>query len=169
MASSGLTSADHYQAAPRQFISFTIGEEEYGVDIIAIREIKGWSAATLLPDTPQYMRGVIDLRGAIIPILDLRARFGGGHTLAGNRHVVIVVAMDGREVGILVDAVADILTVDRDQIQPVPELDHIHRAEVLSGIVTVDGRMVALLDLPLLLPHTDAPPLAPTSIPAEAG
>lgn len=141
----------------RQFISFTIGEEEYGVDIIAIREIKGWSAATALPDTPDYMRGVIDLRGAIIPILDLRTRFGGGHTQVSSRHVIIVVAVEDLEVGILVDAVADIITVDASAIQAIPELEHAHRAEVLSGIVAVEGRMVALLDLSRLI-HAPAAP-----------
>ncbi|MBC7908174.1 MAG: purine-binding chemotaxis protein CheW, partial [Rhodospirillaceae bacterium] len=94
----------------RQYISFTIGAEEYGVEIIAIREIKGWSTTTALPDTPSYMRGVMDLRGAIIPIIDLRARFGGGLTTISSRHVIMVVAVGGREIGILVDAVADIIT-----------------------------------------------------------
>lgn len=138
-------------AAPRQFISFTIGEEEYGVDIIAIREIKGWTPTTALPETPAHMRGVIDLRGAIIPILDLRARFTGALTEPSSRHVIMVVSVGGRELGILVDAVADILTVSPDQIQPVPELEQAQRSEALSGIVAVDGRMVALLDLSHLL------------------
>lgn len=135
----------------RQFISFTIGSEEYGVEIIAIREIKGWTATTALPDTPVYLRGVMDLRGAIIPIIDLRARFGGGLTEVSSRHVIIVVAVESREIGILVDAVADIITVPVSDIQPIPELDHAHRAELLAGIVAVDGRMVALLDLVRLL------------------
>lgn len=136
---------------PRQFISFTIGEEEYGVDIIAIREIKGWTPTTSLPETPGYMRGVIDLRGAIIPILDLRARFTGQLTEPSSRHVIMVVNVDGRDLGLLVDAVADILTVAPETIQPIPELEHAHHSETLSGIVAVDGRMVALLDLPQLL------------------
>ncbi|MBC7908278.1 MAG: purine-binding chemotaxis protein CheW [Rhodospirillaceae bacterium] len=135
------------QSATRQFISFTIGAEEYGVEIIAIREIKGWSPTTALPDTPSYMRGVMDLRGAIIPIIDLRARFGGGLTTISSRHVIMVVAVGGREIGILVDAVADIITVADNAIQPIPELEHAHHAELLAGIVAVDGRMVALLDL----------------------
>ncbi|MCR6631185.1 MAG: chemotaxis protein CheW [Magnetospirillum sp.] len=159
-------------ATPRQFISFTIGDEEYGVDIIAIREIKGWTPATALPETPGYMRGVIDLRGAIIPILDLRARFTGALTEPSSRHVIMVVNVEGRDLGILVDAVADILTVAPDAIQPVPELEHAHRAEVLNGIVAVDGRMVALLDLsnllhaPILAQLDAAPPAsAPTATP----
>lgn len=131
----------------RQFISFTIGSEEYGIDIMAIREIKGWTAVTPLPDTPPHIRGVIDLRGAIVPILDLRTRFGGPPTVATPRHVVIVIAVAGAMAGLLVDAVADILATDDAAIQPVPEMDHQHSHGFLSGLITVDGRMVALLDL----------------------
>jgi len=131
----------------RQFISFTIGDEEYGVDIMAIREIKGWVATTELPNTPPYVRGVINLRGAIVPIFDLRARFGGGDTEASARHVIIVVSVRSRVVGLLVDAVADIITIAFSSIQPVPELEHKTDAGFLAGLVTVEGRMVALLDL----------------------
>lgn len=131
----------------RQFISFTIGTEEYGVDIMAIREIKGWTATTELPNTPDYMRGVINLRGAIIPIFDLRARFSEGLTETTARHVIIVVAVRQKVLGILVDAVADIITVSTADIQPVPEIEQKADSALLAGLVTVDGRMVALLDL----------------------
>lgn len=146
-----LQSNDHGAATAngevRQFISFTIGDEEYGVDIMAIREIKGWTATTALPNTPPYMRGVINLRGAIIPIFDLRARFDEGLTDATARHVIIVVAVRHKVLGILVDAVADIITVSNADIQPVPEIEQRAEAALLAGLVTVDGRMVALLDL----------------------
>lgn len=135
------------EISTRQFISFTIGEEEYGVDIMAIREIKGWTATTELPNTPNFIRGVINLRGAIVPILDLRARFSAGQTEASPRHVIIVVAVGSRVAGILVDAVADIITVATDDIQPVPQLDRGSADGFLTGLVTADGRMVALLDL----------------------
>ncbi|HTH15998.1 MAG TPA: chemotaxis protein CheW [Magnetospirillum sp.] len=135
----------------RQFISFTIGDEEYGVDIMAIREIKGWTATTELPNAPAHMRGVINLRGAIIPIVDLRARFGGGLTQAEARHVIIVVSVAQRVVGILVDAVADIITVPGDDIQPVPDISQSEAGKCLTGLVGVEGRMVALLDLETLL------------------
>jgi purine-binding chemotaxis protein CheW len=131
----------------KQFISFTIGDEEYGVDIMAIREIKGWTASTELPNTPPFIRGVINLRGAIVPILDLRARFSSQRTEASARHVIIVVAVGTRVAGILVDAVADIISVSTSDIQPVPQLDQCGAAGFLTGLVTVDGRMVALLDL----------------------
>lgn len=131
----------------RQFISFTIGDEEYGVDIMAIREIKGWAMTTILPNSPSYMRGVINLRGAIVPILDLRARFTAAATQASARHVFIVVTVGNRVAGILVDAVADIIAVAADAIQPVPQLDQTAAGGFLTGLVNVDGRMVALLDL----------------------
>ncbi|WP_239988628.1 chemotaxis protein CheW [Paramagnetospirillum kuznetsovii] len=130
----------------RQFISFTIGDEEYGVDIMAIREIKGWTASTALPNAPTYMRGVINLRGAIVPILDLRARFGRNATETTPRHVIMVVAVGSRVAGLLVDAVADILAVPAEDIQPVPQLELVATG-FLTGLVTVEGRMVALLDL----------------------
>lgn len=139
--------ADSQTGGTRQFISFTIGDEEYGVDIMAIREIKGWTATTELPNTPEYMRGVINLRGAIVPIFDLRSRFSGGRTQASPRHVIIVVSVHDRVIGILVDAVADIITVSAADIQPIPELDHHVHSGFLTGLVTVEGRMVALLDL----------------------
>ncbi|MGE5477235.1 MAG: chemotaxis protein CheW [Bacteroidales bacterium] len=135
------------ESSTRQYISFTIGDEEYGVDVMAIREIKGWSATTELPNTPPFIRGVINLRGAIVPILDLRARFSGARTDASPRHVIIVVAVGTRVAGILVDAVADIISVTTSDIQPVPQLERSADDGFLAGLVTVDGRMVALLDL----------------------
>ena len=139
------------QTGVRQFISFKIGDEEYGVDIMAIREIKGWTDTTELPDSPPHLRGVINLRGAIIPVFDLRARFSGQLTEATPRHVTIVVTVGRRVLGILVDAVADIITVAAGDIQPVPELERGERSRFLSGLVTVEGRMVALLDLESML------------------
>lgn len=135
----------------RQFISFKIGDEEYGVDIMAIREIKGWTETTELPDSPPYLRGVINLRGAIIPVFDLRARFSGVPTQATPRHVTIVVTVGRRVLGLLVDAVADIITIAADSIQPVPDMERGDHARFLAGLVTVEGRMVALLDLENML------------------
>lgn len=142
---------DAGMAGVRQYISFKIGDEEYGVDIMAIREIKGWNPATELPDSPPHLRGVINLRGAIIPVFDLRARFSGRLTEATPRHVTMVVTVGSRVLGLLVDAVADIITIPAPDIQPVPDMDRGDHAQFLSGLVTVDGRMVALLDLESLL------------------
>lgn len=138
-------------AATRQFISFTVADEEYGVDIMAIREIKGWTPATALPEAPDYVRGVIDLRGAIVPIIDVRARFHGGLTEVTSTHVILVVAINDLMVGLLADAVVDIVTVAAGSIKPVPDLDQQGHSAFLSGIVSVEGRMVILLDLHHLL------------------
>lgn len=143
----------------RQFISFTLGQEEYGVDIMSIREIKAWTPATPLPEAPAHVLGVIDLRGTIVPIVDLRARFHSGTTRPTATHVVIVVAIGSLMVGLLADAVADIVTVATEDIQPVPAIDHSSRQRYLAGLVTVEGRMVVLLDLDRLL-ESDAATLA---------
>jgi purine-binding chemotaxis protein CheW len=144
----------------RQFISFTIGAEEYGIDIMAIREIKGWIPTTILPEMPPYMRGVIDLRGTIVPILDLRARFGAAITEATARHVIMVVTVNDKVAGILVDAVADILDIDDGDIQPVPDIEDDGSHAFLAGLVTVHGRMVALLHLDHIFDHTTLTQLA---------
>jgi purine-binding chemotaxis protein CheW len=138
-------------ATTRQFISFTVADEEYGVDIMAIREIKGWTPATTLPEVPNYVRGVIDLRGSIVPIIDVRARFHGGLTEVTPTHVILVVAINDLMVGLLADAVVDIVTVSSANIQPVPDLDQQAHSAFLAGLVSVEGRMVILLDLHHLL------------------
>lgn len=134
-----------------QFLTFTIGKEEYGVDIMMVREVKGWAETTRLPNMPEYLRGVLNLRGIIIPIFDLRARFGGGLTQANEKHVVIILAVGTRTLGILVDAVSDILTVGNDDIKPSPETQTTIADKFVSGLIAVEGRMVVLLDISSLL------------------
>lgn len=128
-----------------QLVSFLLGEQTYAVDIMIVREIKVWTAATPLPNTPSFVRGVINLRGVIVPVFDLRERFGQGRTETTPTHVVVVVHVDDRTLGILVDAVSDILTVPRDGIRPVPDADHLQESAFLSGLVTVEDDMVALV------------------------
>jgi purine-binding chemotaxis protein CheW len=134
-----------------EFISFAIGDDQYGVDIMAVREIKGWTAITHLPKQPDYVRGVLNLRGVIVPIIDLRCRFGQGQTEATAMHIVIIVQIGARQVGLLADRVLDIVSQDASQIQPVPKIAQGSRIEFLAGLVTVDGAMIALIDLPNLL------------------
>jgi purine-binding chemotaxis protein CheW len=134
-----------------QFISFAIGDDQYGVDIMAVREIKGWTEITHLPKQPDYMRGVLNLRGAMVPIIDLRCRFGQGLTEATSLHVVIVVQIGPRMVGVLADRVLDIISFEPSQVQPVPRVTEASRTDFLSGLVMVEGAMVALIDLAHLL------------------
>jgi purine-binding chemotaxis protein CheW len=134
-------------SSPTEFISFAIGDEQYGVDIMAVREIKEWSGVTQLPNQPDYMRGVLNLRGTMVPIIDLRCRFGQGLTDATPVHVVIVVHVDGKTVGLLADRVLDIVSVEGSQVQPVPQVSRGSQANFLSGLVTIDSTMIALINL----------------------
>ena len=150
----GLTPVDAGAQAPtvgdevRQYITFTVGSEEYGVGILAVREIRGWTQENKLPSLPPHVRGIINLRGTIIPILDLRARFGGGLTQATKTHVVVVIQVGETARGLLVDAISDILTIARDQIRPVPAMEvGAEHAEYLTGLFTIEQRMVTLLDV----------------------
>jgi purine-binding chemotaxis protein CheW len=137
--------------APTQIISFAIDDDQYGVDIMAVREIKGWSEITHLPRQPEAVRGVLNLRGAIVPIIDLRCRFGQGLTEASPIHVVIIVQVGTRQVGLLADRVLDIVSFDTSQVQPVPKIAQASRIDFLSGLVTVESAMIALIDLHNLL------------------
>jgi purine-binding chemotaxis protein CheW len=132
-------------------ISFSIGEEQYGVDIMAVREIKGWSEITHLPKQPDYVRGVLNLRGLMVPIIDLRCRFGQGKTEATPLHIVIIVQVESRLIGLLADRVLDILSFEASRIQPVPQIARASQVDFLSGLVTIDGTMIALIDLGNLL------------------
>lgn len=149
----------------QQFISFTVGGGEYAVDIMAVREIRRWSDTTPLPNAPAHVRGVINLRGVIVPIFDMRIRFGQGPTAPTHWHVIIIVNVESRLVGILVDAVSDILDVDPDGIMPVPDVQTTPDEAYLEGLMTVDQRMVPVLGLNRLFAaeaEAYAPPEPPT-------
>ena len=143
------------KALPTQVISFAIGDEQYGVDIMAVREIKGWSEITHLPKQLEYVRGVLNLRGVIVPIIDLRCRFEQGLTEATTLHIVIIVQIASRQVGLLADRVLDIVSFEAAQIQPVPRVASGTRIGFLSGLVTIESGMIALIDLPNLLSTGD--------------
>jgi purine-binding chemotaxis protein CheW len=130
-----------------QFVAFTIGEQNYCVDIMSVREIRAWTGATPLPNTADYVRGVINLRGSIVPIVDLRTRFGQGETDPTKSHVVVIVAIEERLNGLPVDSVSDILTVSAENVAPIPETDVGSRVRYLDGLITEENRMVALIAL----------------------
>jgi len=140
-----------------QFVSFAIGDDQYGVEIMAVREIKGWTSITYLPKQPDHVRGVLNLRGVMVPIIDLRCRFGQGLTEATPLHIFIVVQIGATQVGLLADRVLDIVSFDASSIQAVPHIAHKARVDFLSGLVTVDDAMIALIDLPNLLSLSPVP------------
>jgi purine-binding chemotaxis protein CheW len=141
------------QTQSNEFVSFAIGDDQYGVEIIAVREIKGWTGVSYLPKQPDYVRGVLNLRGVMVPIIDLRCRFGQGRTDASAMHVVIIVQIGERSVGLLADRVLDIVSFEDSKIQPVPKVLNNSQSSFLSGLITVDDAMIALIDLKQLLSH----------------
>lgn len=156
--------------AQRQFITFTLGAEEYGIDIMVVREIKGWTDTTQIPNAPTHVRGVINLRGVIVPIYDLRARFNMGRTNPTKMHVVVIVATGTRTIGILVDTVSDIISVDPKAIRPVPEMGLPVDDRFLQGLVALADRMVTLVSLEGLFgiqPADAMPPEGPAASGAE--
>jgi purine-binding chemotaxis protein CheW len=130
-----------------QYVTFTIDERHYGLEITKVREIKGWTEPTELPQSPNAMRGVLNLRGEVVPIYDLRAQFGQGQTEARDEHVVIISALGDRFIGILVDAVSDILTLEVEEVLPIPTTNGGANQHFLSGLVSREGRLVALIKL----------------------
>lgn len=137
-------------AGQRQFVTFTVEGRTYAVDIMSVREIRAWSNATRLPHQPSYMRGVLNLRGSIVPVQDLRNRFGMGDTEPDDNHVVVIVVVEERLLGILVDTVSDILTVDSEEIKSVPQGAVQVGEDFIEGLVNNEDGMVAILTLSLL-------------------
>lgn len=140
----------------RELIAFRIGEQEFCVNIMSVREIRGWTAATPLPHAPPYVMGVINLRGAVLPIVDLAARLGMDEAEPNARHVIIVTQVKSRIVGLLVEAVSDILTITDDSVQPVPEVSSDLEKQYARGILAIDKRMICMLDLNALFPDQES-------------
>lgn len=132
---------------PHEFITFEIGDRRLGIDVMAIREIRAWSPATPLPNTPSYVRGVVNLRGVVLPVLDLNQRLGWGVTEPSGRHVIIVVRVAEQLRGLIVDAVSDIVMLNPTDIQPVPDVGQTPASAFLEGIATLDGQLIMILGL----------------------
>ena len=134
-------------AGMQQFVSFTVGAQDYCVDIMAVREIRAWTGVTGLPNSPSYIRGVINLRGAIVPVIDLRMRFGQGLTETTPGHVVVIVAIGDTQNGLLVDGVSDIITVPKKDIAAIPEMEGEDRNPYFHGLITGQEKLLALIAL----------------------
>lgn len=139
----------------QQFLTFILGNEEYGVDILRVQEIKGWDAVTQVPNTPEYIRGVINLRGTIVPIIDLRIRFHMEQLAYGPTTVVIVLKVisgeSSRIMGIVVDGVSDVYNMRKEQIKPAPDFGGDVDASFVKGLATVEEKMVIILDIDFML------------------
>ena len=138
-----------------QFLTFMLAGEEYGVDILRVQEIKGWDSVTQVPNTPEYIRGVINLRGTIVPIVDLRLRFKMEKMEYGATTVVIVLKVMNEEksriMGIVVDGVSDVYNVPGEQIKPAPDFGSVVNTEFVKGFASVEEKMIILLDIDHML------------------
>lgn len=143
------------ETGSNQFLTFMLAGEEYGVDILRVQEIKGWENATEIPNTPEYIEGVMNLRGTIVPIVDLRSRFELERVEYGNTTVVIVLKIKSEDsektIGFVVDAVSDVYNVTEEQMKPSPDFGNSVSTEFVSGLATVDEKMLILLDIDHLI------------------
>jgi purine-binding chemotaxis protein CheW len=139
-----------------QFLTFALGQEEYGVEILKIQEIKGYAAITPLPNAPPYVKGVLNLRGTIVPILDLRKKFGLPEVDCTKFTVIVVVQVQGKVLGFVVDAVSDVLTVNAADIQPTPDIAGQFDTACLQGLAQSGEKLVILLDIDRVLTAVEA-------------
>jgi len=135
----------------QEFLVFTLGDEEYGIDILKVQEIRGYDQVTRIANTPDFIKGVTNLRGVIVPIVDLRVKFSQGDVEYNDNTVVIVLNFGQRVVGIVVDGVSDVLSLAADQIRPAPEFAVTLSTEYLTGLGALGERMLILVNIEKLL------------------
>jgi purine-binding chemotaxis protein CheW len=134
-----------------EVLSFRLGGEEYAISILKVQEIRGYDAVTRIASAPEYLKGVINLRGSIVPIVDMRIKFNVGQATYDAFTVVIILNINGHTIGMVVDSVSDVVTLTPDQIKPAPDLGTSVATEFLQGLGTVGERMLILLDIDRLL------------------
>jgi purine-binding chemotaxis protein CheW len=139
----------------REFLTFTLGTEEYGVDILKVQEIRGYDAVTRIANAPPFIKGVVNLRGLIVPIIDMRIKFNLGNIEYNQFTVVIILNVSGRVVGMVVDSVSDVLMLATDQIKPAPDFAASFDNDYLIGLGTIGERMLILMDIEKLLASGD--------------
>lgn len=139
----------------REFLAFTLGAEEYGIDILKVQEIRGYDIVTKIANAPPFIKGVINLRGIIVPIVDMRIKFNLGKVEYDQFTVVIILNVVDRIVGMVVDGVSDVLTLPPEQIRPAPEFGSAFDTEYLTGLGAVDERMLILVDIEKLMTSAD--------------
>ena len=142
-------------AGKEQFLSFQLGAEEYGIDILRVQEIRAYEKATRMPNTPAYIKGVINLRGVIVPVIDLRMKFGLESAEYNEMTVVVVLNLAHRTVGIVVDSVSDVLALAAGDIRPAPEFTARVDNAFVRGLATIDQRMLIIADIERLMTGAD--------------
>jgi purine-binding chemotaxis protein CheW len=139
----------------QEYLTFTLGKEEYGVDILKVQEIRGYETPTALANAPAYIKGVVNLRGTIVPIVDMRIKFNLGESTYDQFTVVIILSVAGRVVGVVVDGVSDVIGLTADQMRPAPEFSASFDTRYITGLGTIDERMLILIDIEKLMSSGD--------------
>lgn len=149
-------------SVPREFLTFKLGNEDYGIDILKVREIRGHDPVTPIANAPDFIKGVINLRGEIVPIVDLRVKLNLTPSADSALSVVIILNLGARVIGMVVDSVSEVLALGPGQIRPAPELDAAIGTEYLVGLGTVEGRMLILVDIERLMTSHELQLVEPT-------
>ena len=142
-------------AAGNEYLAFTLGREEYGIDILRVQEIRGYEPVTRIANAPAFIKGVVNLRGTIIPVVDLRIRFNLGTPTYDQFTVVIILNIAGRVVGMVVDSVSDVMTLSPEQVKPAPEIGTVFDTDYLIGLGTLGERMLILVDIDRLMSSSE--------------
>ena len=155
MANSSKTSVPAAQALQagiaQEYLTFTLGREEYGVDILKVQEIRGYEKPTTIANAPAFIKGVVNLRGTIVPILDLRIKFKLGEVKYDQFTVVIILNVAGRVVGVVVDGVSDVVGLTAEQMRPAPDFSSSFDTQYITGLATVEDQLLILLDIEKLM------------------
>ena len=146
---------DAHDGNGSEYLAFTLGSEEYGIDILKVQEIRGYEAVTRIANAPEFIKGVINLRGIIIPVVDMRIKFNLGTPTYDQFTVVIILNIGGRIMGMVVDSVSDVTTLTPDQIKAAPEMGSAFNSDYLTGLGTVDERMLILIDIDKLMSSSE--------------
>src|SRR6476659_5071869 len=141
--------------ATNEYLTFTLGAEEYGVEILKVQEIRGYEAVTKIANAPAFIKGVSNLRGTIVPIVDMRIKFNLGEAEYNQFTVVIILNVAGRIVGMVVDSVSDVIELKPEQIRPAPDFSSSFDTKYITGLGTVDERMLILMDIERLMSASD--------------
>jgi purine-binding chemotaxis protein CheW len=150
-SNSSQTERERADLALQEFLAFTLGQEEYGIDILKVQEIRGYEAVTRIANAPDFLKGVINLRGIIVPIVDMRIKFNLGNPTYDQFTVVIILNIEGRIVGMVVDSVSDVMTLLPEQVRPAPEMGTTFSGDFLIGLGTLEERMLILVDIVKLM------------------
>lgn len=162
-AARALMPAGASAARAPEYLAFTLGQEEYGIDIQKVQELRGYDAVTRIANAPAHIKGVVNLRGIIVPIIDMRIKFNLGTPTYDQFTVVIILNLASRVMGMVVDSVSDVITLKPEQIKPAPEMGAVLDTEYLIGLGTLEQRMLILVDIDKLMSSTDMGLIAATT------